>query len=202
MPTTFQDPDFVQVLAQAAQPQRVAVSLPGPAGKAKRVQVRRPFPSPEDWRDQWIYFVMVDRFNNPSGPPTTPWDRTANGRQGGTLEGLRQQLDYIQQLGAGAIWLTPVLKNRQAPADGSYHGYGIQDFTTVDPRFGSTPDRAEAELERLVDEAHAHGLYIILDIVLNHAGDVFAYETPTGEQDAADWSDSPYPIEWRGPAGE
>ncbi|HEX9107696.1 MAG TPA: alpha-amylase family glycosyl hydrolase, partial [Longimicrobiales bacterium] len=202
MPETFQDIQFTTALSQAQRPRRIAIALGGPGEEGKQRQLPKPFPSPTDWRDHWIYFVMVDRFNNPAAPPRLPWDRSADARQGGTLEGVRQQLAYIKQLGAGAIWLTPVLKNRQFPPDGSYHGYGIQDFTSVDPRFGSAPGMAEAELERLVDEAHARGLYVILDIVLNHAGDVFAYETPAGERDAVDWSDEPYTIEWRGPHGE
>lgn len=70
-------------------------------------------PSPEDWRDQWIYFLMVDRFNNPSSPPKSVYDAKFGGFQGGTIEGIRQQLQYLKELGVGAIWLTPVLKNCQ-----------------------------------------------------------------------------------------
>lgn len=194
MPTTLQDPQVVDVFAQARHPREVAVPIP-----PRRVP--RPYPSPADWRDQWIYFLMLDRFDNPGGPPRTPWDHDADGRQGGTLEGVRRRLGYIRQLGAGALWLTPVLKNRQAPADGSYHGYGTQHFLEVDPRFGSAPGKAEAELEELVNEAHARGLYVILDIVINHAGDVFAYDMPGGEWDSAPWSEQPYAIEWRDAQG-
>ena len=144
MPVTFQDAEFVRALAQAHRPRRIAISLGAQGEEGRHRHLPKPFPSPADWRDHWIYFVMVDRFNNPDAPPRLPWDRSADGRQGGTLEGVRQQLEYIKQLGAGAIWLTPVLKNRQFPQDGSYHGYGIQDFTTVDPRLGSAPGMAEA----------------------------------------------------------
>ncbi|HEX9109324.1 MAG TPA: alpha-amylase family glycosyl hydrolase, partial [Longimicrobiales bacterium] len=200
MPSTLRDEKVVETLRQARRLRQVAVALPDQAAAPQPLP--KPFPSPADWRDQWIYFLMLDRFNNPAAPPRSAWDHDADGRQGGTLEGVRQQLGYIQQLGAGAIWLTPVLKNRQAPADGSYHGYGIQDFLEVDPRFGSGPGRAEAELEALVDEAHARGLYVILDIVINHAGDVFAYDMPAGEWDAAPWSETTYSIEWRDAQGE
>jgi hypothetical protein len=79
-----------------------------------------PFPSPQDWRDHWIYFLMIDRFNNPIDKPAstrqTPavgFDQPFGEFQGGTFNGVMQQLDYIRQLGAGAIWLTPVLKNCQ-----------------------------------------------------------------------------------------
>src|SRR5271169_562644 len=104
----------------------------------------RVFPSPMDWRDKWIYFLMVDRFNNPSAPPRhSPFDDPQfNEFQGGTFAGVRAQLPYIQQMGAGAIWLTPVLKNCQFD-QGTYHGYGIQDFLSAEPRFadqGQDPD--------------------------------------------------------------
>jgi 1,4-alpha-glucan branching enzyme len=144
--------------------------------------------SPEDWRDQWIYFLMIDRFNNPAKPPASTqlrppiaFDQPFGEFQGGTFEGVRQHLDYIQQLGAGAIWLSPCLKNCQYE-NGTYHGYGIQDFLHAEPRFASdpaaargNPQRADDELRTLVDEVHARGMYVIFDIVLNHTGDVFGY---------------------------
>ena len=69
------------------------------------------FPSPSDWRDIWIYFVMVDRFNNVTTPPRHhPFDDpTFFGFQGGNFAGIQAQLPYIKGLGAGAIWLSPVL---------------------------------------------------------------------------------------------
>ncbi|HEX8986872.1 MAG TPA: alpha-amylase family glycosyl hydrolase [Rhodocyclaceae bacterium] len=159
--------------------------------------------SPEDWRDCWIYFLMVDRFNNPiAAPASGSFDRNWGGFQGGTLDGVRQKLDYLKDLGVGAIWLTPVLKNCQyldgSPNDGTYHGYGIQSFLDIDPRFAA--DRADpaAELRRLVDEAHARGIYVVFDIVLNHTGDVFAYAA--GSQ--AGYQSTPYdPIHWRDERG-
>ncbi len=165
----------------------------------------RPFPSPEDWRDVWIYFLLVDRFANPDAPPRSePWDGVWGSYQGGTLGGVTARLDYLKEIGAGAVWLSPVLKNCQYD-EGSYHGYGIQDFTRVEPRFTSDPERARAdpgfaagELIELVREAHARGLYVILDIVLNHCGDVFSYD---GFGSVAPWRDDPYAIHWRGPDG-
>ena len=89
--------------------------------------------------------------------------------QGGKLQGVRKKLGYIKNLGAGALWITPVLQNPQWQ-DSVYHGYGFQNLLNVDPRFGT-----EQDLIELVDEAHAHGLYVILDVVVNHTGDVFEY---------------------------
>lgn len=135
-------------------------------------------PSPDDWRDLFIYFLLVDRFDNNQenlpayDPVSTPngWDPD-KGRefQGGNLKGIIRRLDYIQGLGVNAIWLSPVFKNRQEKKD-SYHGYGIQDFLEVDPRFGTKED-----LQELVSKAHSKGLYVILDIIINHSGDNWGY---------------------------
>ncbi|WP_433217194.1 alpha-amylase family glycosyl hydrolase [Dactylosporangium sp. CS-047395] len=165
---------------------------------------RGPFhPSPEDWADEVLYFLMVDRFSDGgergyrgndgetvttgATPPltedghgnaiTTPedaarWRDAGVDWVGGTLNGLRSKLGYLRRLGVSAIWVSPVLK--QVAGQPSYHGYGIQDFLRVDPHFGSGDD-----LRALVAEAHAQGLRVILDVVLNHAGDVFGYEGDT-----------------------
>lgn len=171
----------------------------------KTVEIPTPFPSPEDWRDNWIYFLLVDRFNNPQLPPRfAPFDGPHGVFQGGTFNGVREQLDYLQQLGVGALWLSPVIKNCQYNPF-TYHGYGIQDFLQVDPRFASDPQAAKAnpqlaedELLALIDEAHARGIYVIFDIVLNHTGDVFEYVFDDGSHGAdANWRDTPYPIHWR-----
>src|SRR5947207_6523675 len=95
-------------------------------------------PSPEDWRDVLIYFLMVDRFNNPNAAPrNAPFDAEFGGFQGGTIAGIQAQLPYLKQLGVGAVWFTPVLVNGQmlngTPNTGTYHGYGIQDFLSIDP---------------------------------------------------------------------
>ena len=155
------------------------------------VKINTPFPSPEDWRDQTIYFIMTDRFNNPESVPKSKWDERYDGFQGGTFNGICEKLDYIKLLGFTAIWLTPVFKN--CSCDSTYHGYGIQNFLTVDPRFGT-----EEELQHLVDQAHARGIYIILDIVLNHAGEVFKYDLGNGiDSDQPPLLGSPGKILWR-----
>jgi glycosidase len=162
-------------------------------------------PSPADWRDHWIYFLITDRFNNPLAPPRERWDAPVGGFQGGTFNGIRKELDYLKDLGIGALWISPVLKNPQY--DGfAHHGYGVQDFLSLDPRFASDIERArrepefvEDELRLLIDKAHKYGIYIIIDIVLNHVGNVFAYE---GDRNDAPWrEDGPYQIMWRDAQG-
>ena len=161
-------------------------------------QAGGPFPSPADWRDQVIYFLMVDRFNNPAKSPVhQPYDDPFYAQyQGGRFSGVQQQLAYIKSLGAGAVWLSPVLKN--LPFDtGSYHGYGIHDFLRAEPCFATNPANADDELRALVDAAHQAGLYVIFDIVLNHIGDAFAYNGNS----TAPFSSVPMPIQWRDASG-
>jgi glycosidase len=159
------------------------------------------FPSPADWRDQWIYFLMVDRFNNPSAPPVhAPFDDpNFFAYQGGKFSGIKAQLPYIKGLGAGAIWLSPVLKNAMFDP-GSYHGYGIQDFLRANPFFADNPASADQELRDLVDAAHEAGLYVVMDIVLNHAANVFAYASNLGGSDAP-YSDNRMDVAWRDATG-
>ena len=167
------------------------------------------FPSPADWRDQWIYFLMVDRFNNSlAAPRHQPFDDpNYYDFQGGNLASIQDQLPYIKGLGAGAIWLSPILKN--VPFEGSnYHGYGIHDFLHVDPRFARNANAPDDELRALVDAAHGLGLYVILDIVLNHTGDVFGYVCDPGENNCissqgsqADFRPDARAIQWRDAQG-
>jgi glycosidase len=179
MPTSVWSPDIDVAIAAARAPgtKRVRVG-------DRVVEVPTPFPSPPDWRDHPIYQILIDRFDNPAAAPRLSWDGAHGTFQGGTFEGIRRRLDYLRNLGVGALWLSPVLKNR--PSDRfSHHGYGIQDFLAVEPRFATAPERAAGELRALVDEAHARDLYVIFDVVLNHAGDIFAYEC-NGDQRCQD----------------
>ena len=117
-----------------------------------------------------IYLIMPDRFANgdPSNDSVESMaekaDRSAFfGRHGGDIRGIIDHLDYISDLGATAIWCTPLLEDN-AP-DGSYHGYACSDYYHIDPRFGSN------ELYReFVDKAHDKDLKVIMDIVTNHCG--------------------------------
>jgi glycosidase len=157
--------------------------------------------SPAAWEDQVLYFLLLDRFSDGretefrdldgalvtggATPRFAPADsgnairteddaaawRDAGARFcGGNLRGLKSKLGYLRRLGVTALWVSPIFKQTSFDA-GSYHGYGIQNFLEVDPHFGSAE-----ELRDMVATAHRQGIYVILDIILNHAGDVFAYE--------------------------
>lgn len=170
-------------------------------------------PSPAAWEDEVLYFLLVDRFSDArehgyrdaagdpvrgETPPLQPgdhgnavgteadaaaWRAAGAGWVGGTLAGLRTKLGYLRRLGVTAVWVSPVL--RQVPGAGTYHGYGTHDFLAVDPHFGTGDD-----LRDLVADAHELGIRVVLDIVLNHAGDVFAYEPDV----IPPWTGRPYPI--------
>ena len=123
MVTSVRDQTILNTLANARTPTTRQINVDGTP-----VEIRRPFPSPEDWRDEGIYFLMIDRFNNPGKPPKNlPFDAKFGGFQGGTLKGIRQKLGYIKSLGAGAVWITPVFQNNLSQDD-KYHGYGFPEF--------------------------------------------------------------------------
>jgi glycosidase len=183
MPDTISAATVIQTILDAQQGARI--------GRTKSVLVNgqprtihSPFPSPGDWRDGFIYFLLIDRFNNPGTPPRGPaWNQRFDFRHGGTFKGVQAQLGYLEPLGVKTIWLSPVLKNpRPDEFRWNYHGYQTQDFLNLDERFASDGTRAtaERELTALVDEAHARGMYVIADIVLNHAARVFDYVRPEG----------------------
>ncbi len=156
-------------------------------------------PSPADWRDQFIYFLLVDRFDD--GKEHPPYDPSAPKRasddfehgslfQGGKLEGVTRRLEYLKRVGVTAVWLSPVLKNRQDDPR-SYHGYGVQNFLAIEPRFGTKED-----LRTLTQRAHELGMYVILDIIVNHTGNNWAYEND--EQKMYRHDGAPYPFGfWR-----
>lgn len=141
-----------------------------------------PFASPSDWRSCPIYFLLTDRFKNgvPGAKPVSGrWDAKFGNFQGGTFKGIQQQLGYLADLGMKAIWMTPVVKNSAPNWAFLYPGYNAQNFLEVDSRFGTAQD-----LQDLVTEAHARGLFVILDIVLNHTGRVFDYAFPNQVTDS------------------
>jgi glycosidase len=127
----------------------------------------------EDWRNEVIYQVLVDRFANGDinndfsvqvGPPAR--------YQGGDWKGLEDHLDYLRELGVTTLWISPVVKNVDTDADvDAYHGYWAQDLTALNPHYGDL-----AALRSLTDRIHALGMKIVEDVVVNHVGQVFFYD--------------------------
>lgn len=136
-----------------------------------------------DWREQVIYFLMIDRFedadpsNNDQG--YGEYDKTSIKHfMGGDLQGITNKLNYIEELGMTSVWLTPPVRNQwysHASDYFGYHGYWASDFNSIDPHFGNLQD-----YKQLSKSLHAKGMYLIQDIVLNHTGIFFGYE---GEYD-------------------
>jgi alpha-amylase len=127
----------------------------------------------QDWREEIIYQVLVDRFadgdwgNNYSIFPSAPgkW-------HGGDWKGLEDKLDYLEGLGVTAIWISPVVKNVYTDAGfDAYHGYWAQDLTQPSPQFGDLES-----LRSLVKAAHERKMKVVLDIVTNHMGQLFYYD--------------------------
>jgi glycosidase len=182
---------------------------------------QRYHPSPDSWQDEIVYFLLVDRFsdgaegNRPSldrtkltdarpdqtsGQPWQwlSWALSGSDRfQGGTLSGVTSKLDYLQELGITTVWLSPVFRQR-GHLD-TYHGYGIQDFLEVDPRFGSRNDLVD-----LVQQAHQREMRVLLDVIYNHSGANWLYPTGTpGGSEKPIYTSGQYPFgDWRGAQGQ
>jgi glycosidase len=128
---------------------------------------------PEWLRDAVIYQVFVDRFATTGG---VPFARPAapSGSYGGTLRGVIERLDHIAELGATCIWLTPIFPSP------SHHGYDTTDYRAIEPRLGT-----EADLRELLERAHARGLRVILDLVVNHCSSAHpAFRAALADRDA------------------
>lgn len=117
-----------------------------------------------------IYLIMSDRFanGNPNNDSNDNLFEKANrtnkdGRHGGDIEGIIKNLDYIKELGATAVWPTPLCEDNDER--GSYHTYGQSDVYKIDARFGSNEDYV-----RLSAELHQRGMKNIMDYVTNHWG--------------------------------
>ncbi len=118
-----------------------------------------------DFREETIYFLMVARFYD--GDESNNYYNRDRIKQGdpqwrGDFKGLIQQLDYIQDLGFAAIWITPPVENRSGL---DYHGYHAYDWTTIDPRLESVG----ATYKDFIDAAHAKDIKVIQDVVINHS---------------------------------
>lgn len=159
------------------------------------------YPSPIDWGSEILYFLLPDRFSDeqeankkvlPSDYSEIPslrpknwswasWVKSGKERfQGGTLNGIKSKLDYLSNLGITTIWIGPIFKQRIDKND--YHGYAIQDFLEVDPRFGT-----KADLVNLVEEAHNKNIRVILDVIFNHSGRNWVYADQPEKGEPAYW---------------
>jgi alpha-amylase len=147
--------------------------------------------TPFIWENANVYFLLTDRFNNGDKTNDHTFNRTKEtgklrGFEGGDLRGVIQKLDegYFDKLGTTVIWMTPIVEQIHEGVDEGtgysygFHGYWTRDWSAIDPSFGNKKDLAE-----LVEKAHAKGIRIMLDAVINHTGPV------TDE-------DSVYPSDW------
>ncbi len=196
-----------RTLIELDVPRRLADASLTPRGRV--------FPSPSHWRDQIFYQLLPDRFsdgcedtrplfdyNRPEqfkAPDKAAWMAAGNRFVGGTLKGVQSKLDYVQGLGVTTLWINPPWRQRAELQ--TYHGYGIQNYLDVDPRFGTRQD-----LRDLVDAAHDRGMYVILDVIYNHSGNNWFYrDEQTGEpQPSRGYRYAPpYPVHgWRSAKGE
>lgn len=154
-------------------------------------------PSPSDWRDEILHFMLLDRFAR-AGKARTHGDPAKGGsRHGGNLRGVTSQLDYLKGSGVTTLLLSPVNQNQ---AD-SYHGYAPVHLLAIDPHLGTM-----ADFKELVDEAHKRGLKVVLDWVLNHSGPVFEYTEGSQwrglegkPKEIGEWTESLLPADLKDP---
>jgi alpha-amylase len=132
-----------------------------------------------NWADATVYHVIVDRYKNGDTSNDHSFGRKGDGQMevgtwhGGDWKGLTSKLDYLADLGVSAIWISPIVEQAHGWVGGGsgdfrhwgYHGYWALDFTKLDPNFGT-----EDDLHALVDAAHAKGLRVLVDVVINHPG--------------------------------
>ncbi|SFP23382.1 alpha-amylase [Pseudomonas borbori] len=133
-----------------------------------------------DWRNATVYFALTDRFANGDPGNDHSYGRQPDGEQeigtfhGGDLKGLTGRLDYLQQLGVNALWISAPYEQIHGWVGGGdqgdfrhygYHGYYALDFTRLDANMGN-----EDDLRELIAQAHARGIRVLFDVVLNHPG--------------------------------
>jgi len=136
--------------------------------------------APFIWENASIYFLLTDRFSNGDPSNDINFDRTdqtaiLRGFEGGDMAGVIRKIEegYFDDLGITALWLTPWFEQVHGSTDEGtgptygYHGYWAKDWTAIEPNFGN-PET----LSLLVETAHAHGIRIVMDIVINHTGPV------------------------------
>lgn len=132
------------------------------------------------WENANIYFLLTDRFNNGDPSNDINFNRTEKtvvlrGFEGGDIKGVIEKIEegYFDRMGITALWLTPWFEQIHGGTDEGtgktygYHGYWISDWTSMDPNFGT-----EEDLANLVETAHAHGIRVVMDVIVNHTGPV------------------------------
>ena len=187
---------FIYMNIKGAQPGTMTLNFKGEKGKPIKVdyQLKAREMKGADRKgfdiSDVLYLLMPDRFaqgpnHNPQvkGMRAYKEDRNAPSlRHGGDLEGLRQHLDYFCDLGVTALWFTPILENDSPDMMdtwSTYHGYACTNYYQVDPRFGSN-----ADYRRLIDDCHAKGLKVVMDMIFNHCG----FEHPwVADMPSNDW---------------
>jgi glycosidase len=194
---------------------KIEKSVPQELSKADLKPRGGVHPSPIDWRDQIFYQLLPDRFSDgreakremfdPHDPARFrardkgAWMAAGTQFTGGTIKGIQSKLGYLQDLGVTTLWINPPWKQR--PDLETYHGYGIQNFLDIDPRFGTHQD-----LRDLVDAAHERGMYVILDVIYNHSGNNWFYrdEGTGGPRDTMPYRFAPPHSlhSWRSSTGE
>ena len=149
-------------------------------------------PSPEVEVRDALYFVLVDRFARGEPKPglaTAPDD--PQGWHGGDLRGLLDRLDYLEGLGVGGVWVSPITASLHDKIDewGAFHGYWVADHRAMEPRFGTIEDAVA-----LSEGLHSRDMKLYLDMVWNHVG----YDAPLtvahpdwfhGNGDVVRWDD-------------
>ena len=113
----------------------------------------------EEWKKRAVYQLLTDRFAK-TQDDTQPCGDLTN-YCGGTFKGIENHLDYIQELGFDAIWISPIPENM----DGNYHGYAAKNWEKVNPFFGT-----DDELKAMVKAAHDRDMLVMVDVVANHVG--------------------------------
>jgi alpha-amylase len=164
----------------------LAVSLMLAFGSMSSPALAQPAPAakPFNWDNATVYFLLTDRFNNGNPDNDHAYGRKDDaarlrGYMGGDLAGIAAKIKegYFRDLGVDAIWITPPVEQIHAATDEGtgktygFHGYWARDFTAVDANLGT-----EEDMRKLVDTAHANGLRVLLDVVINHTGPVTAQD--------------------------
>ncbi len=154
-------------------------------------QHEEPEQAPFVWDNANVYFLLTDRFNNGDSANDVNFQRNAEtgllrGFMGGDFRGIINKINqgYFTDLGVNALWFSPVAEQIHGSVDEStgntyaFHGYWAKDWTSVDPNWGT-----EQEFAELVEAAHAKGIRVVMDVVLNHTGP----ETPKDPSYGYDW---------------